>query len=236
MGSRPISRRCAARGCRASGESPSEAQNNFSSIKIQKYKVFYPLLPCITTTMESKVAGLILDEISTHIQSLRETLVSKLANQPHSSGSAHPAHLAGHDNGFVAKAYYDSVHVVVFVFNAIGLFIIVATLLGIVPALVVHILPGMVANTEKAKKLHFHHWLESRMQLARGLILGMDLFVASDVVETLLHEVDMVKLFCVIAVRSWLGYERNKELEHMTKETEEEAELALLHHEHKKED
>jgi uncharacterized membrane protein len=185
---------------------------------------------------DSKVAKLILDEISTHIHSMRESLAAKLSNHQGSTGaSAHSVHHAVHDEGFIMKAYYEFVHFVVFGFNAIGLFIIVATMIGIIPALLRHILPGMIANSEKAKKLHFHHWLESRMQFARGLILGMDLFVASDVVETLLHEVDLVKLFCVIAVRSWLGFERNKELEHMAKESVEEDDLASGHHEDKKE-
>jgi uncharacterized membrane protein len=180
---------------------------------------------------DTKVAKLILDEIATHIHSLRETLVTKLSQQHKSTGSAH---LADHNHGFFEEAYYDFVYLVVFGFNAIGLLIIVTTMLGIVPALVVHILPGMISSSEKSKKIQFHLWLESRMQLARGVILGMDLFVASDVVETLLHEVDLVKLFCVIAVRSWLGYERNKELEHMTKESEEDDDLAPEHHKNKK--
>jgi uncharacterized membrane protein len=213
---------------------PCEAPRHTKKVDVCRFHLNQSLRgPVALANMGSgpdlKVAKLILDKMSTHIQSLRETLVSQLA-QPHSTGSAH---LTGHDHGFGVEAYYAFVHFVVFSFNAIGLFIIVVTMLGIVPALVVHILPGMIAGTEKGKKLRIHHWLESRMQLARGLILGMDLFVASDVVETLLHEVDLVKLFCVIAVRSWLGYERNKELEHMTKESDEEDALDE-HHKHKK--
>ncbi len=46
----------------------------------------------------------------------------------------------------------------------------------------------------------------------------MDCFVASDVCETLLHEVDLFKLFWIVVLRSWLSYERTKEFEHMVHE------------------
>ena len=49
------------------------------------------------------------------------------------------------------------------------------------------------------------------MQLARGIMLGMDFMVAADVVETLLHQVDLLKLLCIISIRSWLGFERARE-------------------------
>ncbi len=49
-------------------------------------------------------------------------------------------------------------------------------------------------------------------------MLGMDFMVAADVVETLLHQIDLVKLLCIIAIRSWLGFERSKEAEHISHE------------------
>lgn len=55
--------------------------------------------------------------------------------------------------------------------------------------------------------------LECRLQLSRGLILGMDIMVVSDIIETLCGHVDLVKLVVIVAVRSWLGYERAKEME-----------------------
>lgn len=51
------------------------------------------------------------------------------------------------------------------------------------------------------------------MQLSRGLLLGMDIMVVSDVIETLCGQVDLVKLLVIVAVRSWLGYERTKEMQ-----------------------
>ena len=55
--------------------------------------------------------------------------------------------------------------------------------------------------------------LLARMQLSRGLLLGMDIMVVSDVIETLCGQVDLVKLLVIVAVRSWLGYERTKEMQ-----------------------
>ena len=52
-------------------------------------------------------------------------------------------------------------------------------------------------------------------------MLGMDFLVAADVIETLLHEIDLVKLLCIVGVRSWLGFERAKEFEHMAHELKE---------------
>ena len=49
-------------------------------------------------------------------------------------------------------------------------------------------------------------------------MLGMDFMVAADVVETLLHQIDLVKLLCIIAIRSWLGFERSKEAQHISHE------------------
>ena len=49
-------------------------------------------------------------------------------------------------------------------------------------------------------------------------MLGMDFMVAADVVETLLHQIDLVKLFCIRAIRSWLGFERSKEAQHISHE------------------
>ena len=42
--------------------------------------------------------------------------------------------------------------------------------------------------------------------------------VAADVIETLLHQIDLVKLLCIIAIRSWLGFERSKEAQHISHE------------------
>ena len=95
--------------------------------------------------------------------------------------------------------------------------------LAVLPSLLGSIIPRMFFSAEDHATARENHnqWLRVRMHLARGLILGMDLMVASDVIETLMHEVDLLKLFCVIAVRSWLGYERSKEFEHMSHEAEE---------------
>jgi len=100
-----------------------------------------------------------------------------------------------------------------------GVLVIVVCTLGILPTLVYHIFP-LAFNLTDTRKLH-GKMLECRLQLSRGLILGMDLMVASDVVETLCGQVDLVKLVVIVAVRSWLGYERNHEMAHMTHEYDE---------------
>ena len=115
------------------------------------------------------------------------------------------------------ELYLELIRVTVLVFNLLGLSIMVISTLGVLPGLLAHTIPNMFSSTGDQRKNH-NAWLRVRMHLARGLILGMDLMVVSDVIETLMHEVDLIKLFCIIAARSWLSYERTKEFEHMAHE------------------
>eukprot|EP00286_Rhodomonas_abbreviata_P014807 CAMPEP_0181337300 /NCGR_PEP_ID=MMETSP1101-20121128/27934_1 /TAXON_ID=46948 /ORGANISM="Rhodomonas abbreviata, Strain Caron Lab Isolate" /LENGTH=220 /DNA_ID=CAMNT_0023447763 /DNA_START=134 /DNA_END=797 /DNA_ORIENTATION=- len=100
--------------------------------------------------------------------------------------------------------------------------------LGVMPSLLFEIVPGMFHH-ERAVSSH-GRVLQCRMQLSRGVMLGMDFMVASDVVETLCGHVDILKLICIVAIRSWLGWERGKEVQHMTHELDhwKKAQNALL--------
>mmetsp|Transcript_1443 Transcript_1443/g.3203 ORF Transcript_1443/g.3203 Transcript_1443/m.3203 type:complete len:294 (-) Transcript_1443:285-1166(-) len=140
----------------------------------------------------------------------------------------HADHHAEHAHFSLAAYTVPFFHVFIDLSNAIGVAIMVFAALGVFPSLLREIIPGMFCN-EKASASH-GRVLQCRMQLSRGIMLGMDFMVASDVVETLCGHVDILKLICIVAIRSWLGWERGKEVEHMSHELEhwKKAQNALL--------
>jgi uncharacterized membrane protein len=101
--------------------------------------------------------------------------------------------------------------------SAVGVAVMVLAAVGIIPLIITDILPVFFRPKQNRPDAQGSILL-CRMQLARGIMLGMDFMVAADVVETLLHQIDLVKLLCIIAIRSWLGFERSKEAEHISHE------------------
>ena len=123
--------------------------------------------------------------------------------------------------------FHEIIHSTAHCIDCLGLLMIVVAIVSILPSVMLKIIPGMIFNSEDSKVVKANHdaWLRARLQFSRGLILGMDFMVAADVVETLMSEIDLLKLVSIIAMRSWLGYERSKEfesLEHEAKLVEEE--------------
>lgn len=108
-------------------------------------------------------------------------------------------------------------HIIIDMFNLLGVAIMVLSAIGTLPMLINHIIPSMIFHKGADKKAT-SYVLRARMQLGRGIMLGMDFMVTSDVIETLCGEIDIIKLICIVVVRSWLGYERSKEVEHMSHE------------------
>lgn len=159
-------------------------------------------------------------EILLQIQQLRSDLTSKVGQHHGGHESHHGEH--GHDHGHdvhslsLQKHTIPVFHLIVDCFNLLGVAVIVICTLGILPTLLLNIFPRAfnLSDTSQLRR----KMLECRLQLSRGLILGMDLMVASDVVETLCGQVDLVKLVVIVAVRSWLGWERNQEMNHMNHE------------------
>jgi uncharacterized membrane protein len=166
----------------------------------------------IPPTFATDVAKVVVDEISVVLKKILE------GNRENRPSKLVIPHKEDHQN-----VSLELVHWTVMGFNFLGLFIMVVSTLAILPTLIGGVVPNMFFPAEDhrtARKNHYR-WLQARMHLARGLILGMDLMVASDIIETLMHEVDLLKLVCIVAVRSWLGYERSKEFEHMIHEESE---------------
>mmetsp|Transcript_12851 Transcript_12851/g.32366 ORF Transcript_12851/g.32366 Transcript_12851/m.32366 type:complete len:259 (+) Transcript_12851:87-863(+) len=159
----------------------------------------------------------IVSELATQVQEMRKEM-----------GSSAPAGAAGHsdshggggghgDHHFsLATTTVPYYHLLVDCLNVLGVAIMVIGVLGIMPTVILEIFPNCFF-LKKADQ-NQGRMLECRLQLSRGLILGMDLMVVSDVIETLCGHVDLVKLVVIVAVRSWLGYERNKEMQHMEHE------------------
>eukprot|EP00281_Chroomonas_sp_CCMP1168_P000936 CAMPEP_0206276778 /NCGR_PEP_ID=MMETSP0047_2-20121206/36488_1 /ASSEMBLY_ACC=CAM_ASM_000192 /TAXON_ID=195065 /ORGANISM="Chroomonas mesostigmatica_cf, Strain CCMP1168" /LENGTH=312 /DNA_ID=CAMNT_0053706319 /DNA_START=245 /DNA_END=1184 /DNA_ORIENTATION=+ len=162
-------------------------------------------------------------DVLLQIQQLRSDLLQSLSHHAEKHVAAqHGGHGHPHIDVHRLSLQHDTIpvfHLIVDLFNILGVLVIVVCTLGILPTLVYHIFP-LAFNLTDTRKLH-GKMLECRLQLSRGLILGMDLMVASDVVETLCGQVDLVKLVVIVAVRSWLGYERNHEMAHMTHEYDE---------------
>eukprot|EP00960_Hanusia_phi_P064590 765837-Hanusia_phi.AAC.2 len=149
---------------------------------------------------------------------------------PHSPLADHEAHQHHqHHHHHHLSAYSIPIfHVVVDLLNIIGVAIMVFSTVGVIIPVILNILPSFFLHTLSPTAQE--SILTCRMQLSRGIMLGMDFMVGADVIETVFGEVDMVKLILVVAIRSWLGWERGKEMEHMTHELQhwKKAQGALL--------
>uniref|UniRef100_A0A6U2CGF9 EF-hand domain-containing protein n=1 Tax=Hemiselmis andersenii TaxID=464988 RepID=A0A6U2CGF9_HEMAN len=159
----------------------------------------------------------IVADLATQVQEMRKEM-----GHPTSAGGHGTGHVGGHEAGHgdhhfsLATTTVPWFHMLVDCLNLLGVLIMVIGVLGILPTVLFEIFPNCF-SLNKADQ-NQGRMLECRLQLSRGLILGMDLMVVSDVIETLCGHVDLVKLVVIVAVRSWLGYERNKEMEHMEHE------------------
>jgi uncharacterized membrane protein len=136
------------------------------------------------------------------------------------SQHAHDQGAHHHDHNSHHESLVLSVPVIRFIaesLSVIGVAVMVLSALGLVPLIITDILPAFFRPKQNRPDGQGTILL-CRMQLARGIMLGMDFMVAADVVETLLHQIDLVKLLCIIAIRSWLGFERSKEAQHISHE------------------
>ena len=131
-------------------------------------------------------------------------------------------HVQHHDTA-VHRVVQEIVHLCGAGFDLLGLLVILLAAVGLIPSLLNSIYWLVFYRSddqEDSNKTHIK-WLQTRMRFTRGLILGLDLMVASDVIETMLSEVDLMKLFFIMGVRSWLGFERTREFAAMDKEAKE---------------
>jgi len=158
-------------------------------------------------------------QLTLMMQTMRTELLANMTQ-------SHAAHAHAHSHKHEDHHYHWSIkatttpwyHIIIDVFNFLGVAIMVISALGTIPMMLVHVLPAMVMNGHGDATYSTTYVLKARMQLGRGIMLGMDFMVTSDVIETLCGEIDIVKLICIVVVRSWLGYERSKEVEHMSHE------------------
>jgi uncharacterized membrane protein len=170
----------------------------------------------------------ILRELSEQIKQIREDLLlgqgkgaeSCTAQSQHAQDhGAHHGH--GHDPHMQHASLVLSVTMIRFIsesLSAVGVAVMVLAAVGTIPLIITDILPFFFRPKKQNRPDAQCSILFCRMQLARGIMLGMDFMVAADVVETLLHQIDLVKLLCIIAIRSWLGFERSKEAQHISHE------------------
>ena len=158
----------------------------------------------------------IIRELSEQINQLRVDLLGKTESCAASSQHAHD-HGAHHEQHANLVLSVSMIRFISESLSALGVAVMVLAAVGIIPLIITDILPVFFRPKQNRPDAQ-GSILFCRMQLARGIMLGMDFMVAADVVETLLHQIDLVKLLCIIAIRSWLGFERSKEAEHISHE------------------
>lgn len=138
----------------------------------------------------------------------------------------HAAHFSLYE---LALPYF---HIIIDSLNIVGVVVMFVTVLAVLPTMLREVLPSMFANAdEDFKHSHGHrHGLHVRITLSRGIMLGLDFMVGADVIETLCGNADVVKIMCIVAIRSFLGWERGKEMAHMQHEVDhwKKAQTALL--------
>jgi uncharacterized membrane protein len=166
-----------------------------------------------------------LRELGEQIKHLLVNVLNAQSKGPevHPVQSQHHDHAAAHDRGAHHEHHASlllSVWMIRFIaesLSAIGVAVMVLAAVGLIPLILTDVIPFFFRPRQNRPDAQ-GSMLLCRMQLARGIMLGMDFMVAADVVETLLHQIDLVKLLCIIAIRSWLGFERAKEAQHISHE------------------
>jgi uncharacterized membrane protein len=130
------------------------------------------------------------------------------AGHSHGAGHGHHAHFSLYE---MALPYF---HVIIDSLNIIGVLVMFTSVLAVLPTVVSEVLPSMFAweHEEKRHGSGHKHALHVRIMLSRGIMLGLDFMVASDVIETLCGTADIIKIMCIVAIRSFLGWERGKEV------------------------
>jgi Ca2+-binding EF-hand superfamily protein len=159
------------------------------------------------------VTNTIIRELGDQIQHLRTDVLSGHGKPSSSVHVDHHAHEEHHSSILTVSL----IKIIAELFSVVGVTVMIFASIGIVPIIVRDIIPAFLrpkVNGDSGRG----SLLLCRMQLARGIMLGMDFMVAADVIETLLHQIDLVKLLCIIAIRSWLGFERAKEAQHLSHE------------------
>ena len=165
-----------------------------------------------TAVRESSSA--VVRELSVQIQQLRTEILN---GKGEAHGSCHAnAHYENQEHGGLILSV-TIIKLIAESLSAVAVAVIIISAVGILPMIFTDILP-LFFRPKASRQESRGSFLFCRMQLARGIMLGMDLMVAADVVETLLHDVDLTKLVCIVAIRSWLGFERSKEAQHISHE------------------
>ena len=102
--------------------------------------------------------------------------------------------------------------------NIVGVVIMFTSVLAVLPTVITEVMPSMFAwEHEDRRHGNGHkHALHVRIMLSRGILLGLDFMVASDIIETLCGNTDIIKIMCIVAIRSFLGWERGKEVQHVS--------------------
>jgi uncharacterized membrane protein len=161
----------------------------------------------------------IVRELGEQINQLRADLMGQFKGTESCSAQSRDAHDHGahHDHHTSLVLSVTMIRFISESLSALGVAVMVLAAVGIVPLIITDILSVFFRPKQNRPDAQ-GTILFCRMQLARGIMLGMDFMVAADVVETLLHQIDLVKLLCIIAIRSWLGFERSKEAQHISHE------------------
>jgi len=134
----------------------------------------------------------------------------------HGHASTH-AHAHAHGHFSIAEIAMPYLHAIVDSLNILGVFIMVMGVIAVLPTMIRHVFPGMFDRDHH----HGHgHVLHVRLMMSRAIMLGLDMMVGADIIETLFGHVDIIKIMCIVAIRSFLAWERGKEAEHMTHEME----------------
>lgn len=138
----------------------------------------------------------------------------------------------GHHHISLSELALPYFHMIIDSLNIIGVMIFVVTVVAVLPTMFMEVLPSMFARAhEETRKTDGHgHGLHVRIMLSRGIMLGLDFMVGADIIETLCGSADIIKIMCIVAIRSFLAWERGKEMTHMEHEIDhwKKAKKALL--------
>lgn len=185
-----------------------------------------------------------IDRLASEMKSMQGILAAHsmgMGGKGHEAGHAHAdphdaahGHADGHGHGHFSLAdnALPLFHIVIDSLNCLGVLVMFVAVIAVLPTLFQDVLPTMFspAHDEQTHANGHRHQLHVRMTLSKGIMLGLDLMVGADIIETLIGGVDIIKIMCIVAIRSFLGWERGQEMKHMQHEIDhwKKAQKALL--------
>jgi uncharacterized membrane protein len=105
-------------------------------------------------------------------------------------------HADGHGHFSLAAMVLPIFHIVIDSLNIIGVFVMFVSLLAVLPTLFLTVLPAMFASSDDEEIIGRGHrqQLHVRMTMSKGIMLGLDLMVGADIIETLIGNSDIFKV------------------------------------------